>query len=61
MACYGIGADVDDPQGRFPTAAGIHREGGLLVRPDGFVGWRSPTAAGALELPAVLAALIGRA
>ncbi|MEW5853125.1 MAG: FAD-dependent oxidoreductase [Myxococcota bacterium] len=60
LACYRIGVDVEDPEDRFPTAAGIRREGALLVRPDGFVGWRSPTAAGAPELPAVLATLIGR-
>jgi 2-polyprenyl-6-methoxyphenol hydroxylase-like FAD-dependent oxidoreductase len=60
LAYYRIGVDVEDQQDRFPSAAGIHREGALLVRPDGFVGWRSPTAVSAPELPAVLAALIGR-
>jgi hypothetical protein len=60
LACHRIGADVADPEDRFASAAGIQRAGALLVRPDGFVGWRSPTAAGAPDLPAVLAGLIGR-
>ncbi|WP_074309758.1 FAD-dependent oxidoreductase [Singulisphaera sp. GP187] len=59
LACYRVGVDVEDPEGRFPAAAGISPDGALLVRPDGFVGWRSPTAAGAPDLPAVLANLIG--
>jgi len=60
LACSRVGVDIGDPEDRFATAAGVGRDGALLVRPDGFVGWRSPTAAGASELSAVLASLIGR-
>ena len=60
LACYRVGVDPTDPGGRFPAAAGIYPDGALMVRPDGFVAWRSPTAAGAPDLPAVLADLIGR-
>src|SRR5262249_20591195 len=60
LACSRVGVDVGDPGGRFRAAAGIPPDGALLVRPDGFVGWRPPTAAGAPDLPAVLADLIGR-
>jgi hypothetical protein len=35
---------VADPAGRWPAAAGIAEDGALLVRPDGIVAWRSPTA-----------------
>ena len=36
-----IGADgIIDPDGAFPGAYGITPSGAVLVRPDGFVGWR---------------------
>ncbi|QBD76904.1 FAD-binding monooxygenase [Ktedonosporobacter rubrisoli] len=41
---YCIGAEaelVDDPKNCWLAQAGIHNNGALLVRPDGFVGWRS--------------------
>ena len=37
------------PEGCFPGAYGISPSGAVLVRPDGFVGWRAPEAAGAPE------------
>jgi 2-polyprenyl-6-methoxyphenol hydroxylase-like FAD-dependent oxidoreductase len=39
-----VGKDLDDPPGAFPEAYGIERAGASLVRPDGFVAWRSRTA-----------------
>jgi putative polyketide hydroxylase len=41
--------DLADPGGCFPGAYGISPSGAVLVRPDGFVGWRAVTAAGAPE------------
>jgi 2-polyprenyl-6-methoxyphenol hydroxylase-like FAD-dependent oxidoreductase len=41
--------DLADPGGCFPGAYGISPSGAVLVRPDGFVGWRSADAAGAPE------------
>ncbi len=37
----GKGATLDDPGDSFLAAAGLTRQGALLVRPDGFVGWRN--------------------
>jgi 2-polyprenyl-6-methoxyphenol hydroxylase-like FAD-dependent oxidoreductase len=36
-----VGIDLQDPAGDFPASAGISADGALLVRPDGFVAWRS--------------------
>jgi 2-polyprenyl-6-methoxyphenol hydroxylase-like FAD-dependent oxidoreductase len=38
---YCIGGDFDDAEGRFPEAYGISSSGASLIRPDGFVAWRS--------------------
>ena len=43
------GPDLADPEGCFPGAYGISPSGAVLVRPDGFVGWRAVDAAGAPE------------
>ena len=43
------GPDLADPEGVFPGAYGISPSGAVLVRPDGFVGWRAADAAGAAE------------
>jgi putative polyketide hydroxylase len=45
------GTGLADPQGCFPGAYGISPSGAVLARPDGFVGWRAPEAAGAPEQP----------
>jgi len=37
-----IGADLD-PAGDWPATVGLAPDGALLVRPDGFVAWRSPS------------------
>jgi putative polyketide hydroxylase len=36
-----LGFDVDDPEGLFLPRLGVSPEGALLVRPDGFICWRS--------------------
>jgi 2-polyprenyl-6-methoxyphenol hydroxylase-like FAD-dependent oxidoreductase len=52
---HSVGADLDDAA-RFPSACGIGRDGAVLVRPDGFVAWRS-SGAGDDAVPALGAAL----
>jgi 2-polyprenyl-6-methoxyphenol hydroxylase-like FAD-dependent oxidoreductase len=56
------GDDLADPEGRFPGAYGISPSGAVIVRPDGFVGWRATDAAGAPEsvLRQVLQSLLCR-
>jgi hypothetical protein len=41
LDAYQVGRDLDDPEGRFTQAFGISNTGATLVRPDGFVAWRS--------------------
>lgn len=36
-----IGKDLSDPESRCPEAFGITNSGATLIRPDGFVAWRS--------------------
>ncbi len=36
-----VGTDLGDAEGIFPAAFGISSAGAVLVRPDGFVAWRS--------------------
>jgi hypothetical protein len=40
LATHVLGPDID-PSGRFPEAYGVPQDGAALVRPDGFVSWRS--------------------
>jgi 2-polyprenyl-6-methoxyphenol hydroxylase-like FAD-dependent oxidoreductase len=40
-ACQIGGGDLHDADERFPGAYGIAASGAVLVRPDGFVGWRA--------------------
>lgn len=56
------GPDLADPDGCFPEAYGISPSGAVLVRPDGFVGWRAVDPAGAPEetLRQVLQSLLCR-
>jgi 2-polyprenyl-6-methoxyphenol hydroxylase-like FAD-dependent oxidoreductase len=60
VTAYRAGADFGDGSGRFEDLYGIGREGAALVRPDGFVAWRtqgpSESEGGALA-PALAAAL----
>jgi 2-polyprenyl-6-methoxyphenol hydroxylase-like FAD-dependent oxidoreductase len=39
---YRVGKDLGDPDGAFSAAYGIAAKGASLIRPDGFVAWRSP-------------------
>ena len=58
-----VGADLADPAGDFTSAMGISAPGALLVRPDGFVAWRTDRAAtdARQELGAALGAALGHA
>ncbi len=42
LESWRIGAELTDFAGEFCSSVGITREGAILVRPDGFVSWRSP-------------------
>ncbi len=58
----GPGGDVVDSAGAFTNSYGLSPAGAVLVRPDGFVAWRSPTMdANAGEIvPRVLSAVLSR-
>ena len=60
VAGHRVGGDVTDTGGRWPAMVGLGDSGALLVRPDGFVGWRSPSlgAAPAETLRRALAELL---
>jgi putative polyketide hydroxylase len=45
LDAWRVGKDVTDPEDRFPQAFGITPAGATLIRPDGFVAWRSEGAA----------------
>ena len=50
LDCHVVGSDgLVDAAGSFPGSFGISLSGAVLVRPDGFVGWRAVTAADAPE------------
>ena len=53
LDAYRIGADLKDPENRFAAAYGLSSAGATLLRPDGFIAWRSVAAdrdpAGALR------------
>ncbi|GAA3082062.1 hypothetical protein GCM10020000_80010 [Streptomyces olivoverticillatus] len=53
-------SDIRDPHDEFRKASGIGPRGALLVRPDGFVAWRTEDGEGAETLEDVLAAVTGR-
>ncbi|HEY2959104.1 MAG TPA: monooxygenase, partial [Actinomycetota bacterium] len=58
----GYRLEVDLAGADLAAAHGLAADGALLVRPDGFVAWRSPTAAGdpTAELDHVLRATLSR-
>ena len=58
VTVHRVDGDVADAEGRFHDAYGIAPEGAVLVRPDGYVGWRS--AGGAADAAATLAAALDR-
>jgi 2-polyprenyl-6-methoxyphenol hydroxylase-like FAD-dependent oxidoreductase len=44
IAYYRLGCPgLEDPGGRFRELYGLARDGAVLIRPDGYVAWRSPT------------------
>lgn len=49
LTVYRVGADVEDPEGRFTKTYGITERGAVLIRPDGFVAWRAEAEEGDLE------------
>jgi 2-polyprenyl-6-methoxyphenol hydroxylase-like FAD-dependent oxidoreductase len=50
LDAYRVGsAELADPEDGFHDAYGISASGAVIVRPDGFVGWRSRDATGASE------------
>ncbi|MER6081333.1 FAD-dependent monooxygenase [Streptomyces sp. NPDC001833] len=62
VSSYTIGAPgLTDPSGLFLERYGITPEGAVLVRPDGYVGWRSAsgTANGAKELTEAIERILG--
>ena len=44
--CITVGeaGDLEAPAGRFEALYGVEPDGAVLVRPDGFVGWRAQRA-----------------
>ncbi len=44
LEAHCIGRDLEDPDGRFTSAFGLTERGCSLVRPDGFIAWRSAEA-----------------
>jgi hypothetical protein len=61
---YRIGAhgDLANADGSWADAYGVSDRGAALIRPDGFVAWRSPDAADdpVQQLTSVLAKLLAR-
>jgi hypothetical protein len=41
LEAYCVGQDLGDPERQFAAAFGVSEAGATLVRPDGFVAWRS--------------------
>jgi 2-polyprenyl-6-methoxyphenol hydroxylase-like FAD-dependent oxidoreductase len=64
LVAYTIGTDteVSDPDGRWQLAYGIDADGAVLVRPDGYVAWRSRSGVSNPEasLRAAFDSLLGR-
>jgi aklavinone 12-hydroxylase len=62
VRAYRMGEDVRDAAGGLEGAYGTGPAGSVLVRPDGFVAWRSSAPSSDLEseLQAVLGAALGR-
>ena len=46
LDAYTFGKELRDPENRFLGAYGLTETGAVLVRPDGFVGWRAMTVDG---------------
>jgi hypothetical protein len=63
VAIIGPGGDLTDPDGTWSKTYGVAPGGAMLVRPDGYVGWRSRTrpADPAAELRNATRAMLGLA
>jgi putative polyketide hydroxylase len=58
LKSFAIGnGDLADPDGEWPAAYEVDHDGAVLVRPDGYVAWRSR--AGAADAPATLRGVFG--
>ena len=44
LAIYRVGADLIDVERRWQSAFGVSDSGAVLLRPDGYIAWRSPGA-----------------
>ncbi len=62
LTAFRIGTDLIDPGNTFLERTGLGSDGALLVRPDGFIAWRSRAAAArpASVLGDVVARILGR-
>ena len=60
LAAHRIGAELTDEDGAFAAAYGLSGGGAVLVRPDGIVGWRCPTAPDATALAAAWRQILDR-
>ena len=56
---YELGRPGLADHGQFAKFYGVEGDGAVLVRPDGYVAWRCQSAAGAAELTAALATILG--
>ena len=63
VLAFRIGADLTDPDGNWHNVYGVQPDGAVLVRPDGYVAWRSASAVRDPQqsLSDVAARLFGRA
>jgi hypothetical protein len=61
-ACTIGGSELSDPDGNFLEVYGIDADGAVLVRPDGYVAWRSRSGAANPQqaLRAAIDSLLGR-
>ena len=62
LDAFVVGGDLGDPDGTFATTCDISSAGAVLVRPDGFVAWRSAGAGadGGRSIRDALARSLGR-
>lgn len=60
LRVHRLGGDLTDPHDAFPSIAGIGPTGALLIRPDGFVAWRTPGSCAPHHLGQALRTATGR-
>lgn len=62
LKCHSIGDGLKDIEGTFNKRFGLDEGGAVLVRPDGFIGWRAEkmTPAAAVDLQAALIQILAR-